>query len=308
MLIGLTGGNGYIASRFEEIATREGHDIKAIDINSSYPNKGDIINEDDLEGFLEGLDFVIHLAAISNVRECANDIRKAMDINVLSTRLLLDKLKDRRIIGMIYASSIVALYGNPEYTPMDEKHAIKPVNDYGVMKRSSELFCESYYRSYGVPVSIVRQSTVFGPAPHMNFNSLIHSLVKKCIDKEEATIFGNGMQKRNFLFVDDLIAAYLKIVKIMAGNNKGKVVGEAFNVAGPETETIVKVASMIDDIGQARGYDKMNLNFTVSSNEVDANNLKISIDKLKEAIGYTPMTTLKDGINKIFDHIEEVTE
>lgn len=309
--IGITGGLGYIGAKLAKTLSDKGHFVRIIDVElpeikglSDNPNidiiQGDILNSSDLERFLDGLDFVYHLAGISNVRVCNNDIKRSLELNVLSTRLLLDKIKNSRIFGMFFPSSIVALYGELKYVPADENHPINPINDYGIMKRSSELFCLAFYRSFGVPVVIGRQSTVYGPSPRMKYDSAIHSFIQKAIRGEKIFIFGSGNQKRNFIYIDDLINGYIKILEnIQAGD----IIGEIFHLAGNDVVTINDLVRKIVHIVKGQININIEIEYKSAVNEVVARELKISLEKSKKFLDFEPKVSIDKGLEETFSFI-----
>lgn len=312
-MIGITGGAGYIGLALAEKAIENGYKVKIIDkdINCKVNDKievikGDLLDNNIVDDFLKGVDFIFHLAAQANARFCSDDIEKCLKLNVLSTRILLEKIKNSNLSGFLFSSSIVALYGNPEYTPLDENHPIKPLNDYGVMKRSSELFCQSYYRSFGVPIVISRQSTIYGPSPSMKYDSAIHNFILRAINNRPIVINGNGNQKRNFLWINDLIESYLSIYDNMKNNRE--LSGEVFNIAGPDEFTIREITRKINNISKNKTGKVSDISFTALPNEASTQELKISTNKLEEKIGIKPKTKIKDGLEKLFDYIYKENE
>lgn len=313
--IGITGGFGYIGSKFAQTLNEKGHFVRIIDIERPIVEtffedvdivQGDILNENDLDKFLKGLDFVYHMAAVSNVRDCSSDIKKSLALNVLSTRLMLEKLKDSNVMGLFFPSSIVALYGEFQYIPADENHPVNPINDYGVMKRSAELFCSSYYRSFGVPVVIGRQSTVYGPSPLMKYDSAAHSFIQKVINGEKIVIFGSGNQKRNFIYIDDLIDGYLRIFeKIQGGDN---IAGEVFHLAGNDVITINNLAKKISNIAKEIMNIDVSIEYKQAANEVIARDLKISLEKSKKYLDFTPEFSIDKGLEETFSFIFKKTK
>jgi len=312
--IGITGGAGYIGAKLAQRLIQEGHFVKIVDKQPlkdiDSPNleiaNGDVLDEKVLEQFVDGLDFVYHLAAIANARDCSNNIRKSIDLNVLSTRLLLEKVKHKNIKGFFFPSSIVALYGELEYIPADEKHPIKPINDYGVLKRASELFCLAYYRSFGVPVIIGRQSTVYGPSPSMKLDCAAHNFIHNVINGKDIVIYGSGNQKRNFIFIDDLVEAYFKIFTKSFQNQD--ILGEVFHLAGKEVITINALAQKIIKIGQGMLGAQSKIEHKQAQNEPMARDLKISITKVKEYFGFEPRYSIDDGLKETFSYLHTLNK
>lgn len=317
MKVGITGGAGYIGSKLAMRLREEGHEVKIID-NFSYTSRealkgledidveiieGDILEGEDLGRFLDGVGFIYHLASISNIAECSKDIGKSWRLNVLSTYLIMDKIKDNKtVLGFFFPSAIAAIYGEPEYNPVDEKHPVNVIHDYGVLKRSSELFCQSYWRRYGVPTVIGRQSNVYGPSPRMKFDSVVHIFIKNVIQGNNITIFGSGEQKRNFIFIDDLVDAYYRVLE--RAREGRDIFGEIYNIAGAEAQ-IKEVAEKVTELGRSALGNDAKVDYKEGRKEALSVDLKVSIEKAKKDLGYQPKYSLDEGLKITFDYVYE---
>ncbi len=310
--IGITGGLGYIGSKLAQTLMGKGHNVRIIDIKQpaageDFPGvdvvSGDILNDSNLERFLDGLDFIYHMAAISDVRDCSNDIKKSLALNVLSTRLIIEKLRGSAIAGLFLPSSIVAVCGELQYIPVDENHPTNPINDYGVLKRSAELFCLAYHKSFRVPIVIGRQSTVYGPSPVMKYDSAVHSFIRKALSGEKIIVFGDGTQKRNFVCIDDLIDGYLKIlVKVLGGES---ILGEVFNLAGNDVITVNELVKKISCMTREATNTEVRVEYKPAPNEVIARELKISLEKSKRYLNFEPTCAIDMGLEKTFAFISK---
>jgi len=198
--------------------------------------------------------------------------------------------------GMCFSSSVAALYGSPRYLPVDELHPIQPVNDYGVLKRGSELFCEAYHRSRGIFAVIARQSVVYGPSPAMKYDSVVHAFLRNALQGKDLQIQGSGLQFRNFVFLEDLIQGYLKILQQYLQG--GKIGGEAFNLAGRENLTIKDLAEMVQKLVREEFGRDIKVNFTAGRTEATATEFRVAIDKAKTVLGHEPVNTLEEGLKK----------
>lgn len=313
--IGITGGAGYIGTQLTWELVAQGYQVKIIDQTASshpifsHPRvtylKGDITQDADLAAFMEGVDFIFHLAAISQVPVCSREIHRCVAMNLLSTRLILEKLAAGQG-GMCFSSSIAALYGSPRYLPVDEAHPIQPLNDYGVLKRCSELFCEAYHRSRDLFTVIGRQSVVYGPSPAMKYDSVIHAFLRNALQGKDLQIQGTGQQFRNFVFLDDLIKAYLKI--LYQFENGGKIGGEAFNLAGRENLTIRQLAEMVQSLAKQEYGLNIQVQFTAGRQEAGAPEFRVSIDKASTMLGHEPETSLMEGLRKTSTYIKQGLE
>lgn len=314
-LIGITGGAGYVGARLTEALMAQGYQVRVIDqLEAPQPLgshsqvsylKGDITQDTDLEAFLEGVRFVFHLAAISQVPVCTREIRRCVEMNLLSTRRILEKLAAVNG-GLYFSSSVAALYGVPRYLPVDESHPIQPVNDYGVLKRGSELFCEAYHRSRGVFAIIGRQSVVYGPSSAMKYDSVVHAFLRNALQGKDLQIQGTGLQFRNFVFLDDLIQANLKVLE--AFKQGAAIGGQAFNLAGRENITIKELAEQVQALARAEYGREIQMNFTAGRVEAAAPEFRVAIDKARTVLGHEPKTSLAEGLKKTSAFIKQEME
>jgi nucleoside-diphosphate-sugar epimerase len=314
-VIGITGGTGYVGTRLTQELVAQGYQVRVIDqAASAHPLfshsqvsylRGDVTKDQDLEAFLEGVKFVFHLAAISQVPICSREIQRCVELNLLSTRLILERLTALGG-GMYFSSSVAALYGTPRYLPVDETHPIQPINDYGVLKRGSELFCEAYHRSRGLFTVIGRQSVVYGPSPAMKYDSVIHAFLRNILQGKDLEIQGSGLQYRNFVFLEDLIQGNLKVLKQF---EQGAMIGgEAINLAGPENLTIKELAETVQSLAREEYGREIQVRFAAGRQEAAAPEFRVSIDKAKTLLGHEPATSLAAGLKKTAAYIKEELE
>jgi UDP-glucose 4-epimerase len=311
--IGITGGTGYIGSKLATELVRLGHEVRIID-NLAYSQKtglqgldveliqADILDEESQARFIDGLDFVYHLLAISHPGQCSNNPRKAIELNVYVAHALLDKVKGNGIQGFLFPSAIAAIYGEPQYVPVDENHPVNPTNVYGIQKRAAELFCQFYYQMHQVPTVIVRQSHVFGWSPGMKFNSVVHIFLKKALGGEDLTIQGSGNQVRNFIHIDDLIDAYICVLN---RSIEGKdIFGEIYNIGG-EAVSIKELAHTVADLSIEKFSRVLDINFEPGREEIESKSLILSTEKAKKTIGFHPQYTLRQRLEQTLDSIIE---
>ena len=312
MKIGITGGAGYIGSKLVGELIDLGHEVRVID-NLSYSQKNnlegfdielieaDILDEGSQERFIEGLDFVYHLLAISHPGQCDNNPRRAIELNVYATHSLLNKVKENKNIkGFLFPSGVAAIYGEPEYLPIDENHPVNPTNVYGVQKRAAELYCQLYYRMHQVPAVILRQSHVFGWSPGMKYNSVVHIFLKKIADGEDLTIMGSGEQIRNFIYIDDLIDAYIRVLRAsLEGKN---IFGQIYNLGTGEM-SIKELAETVAELSQEKFSTRPKIKFEAGRQEIESKSLILSTEKAKNILGFNPKYTIREGLERTLEHI-----
>jgi UDP-glucose 4-epimerase len=220
----VTGGAGFIGSHLSERLLAQGAAVTAIDcFTDYYPREikernlralrghagyrfveGDL-NALDLAAQLDGVTHVFHLAAQAGVRKSwGRDFRTYTTLNVDATQRLLEACVGRSISRVVYASSS-SVYGDDVVMPMREDARVQPVSPYGVTKLAAEHLCNLYYTNHGVPTVSLRYFTVYGPRqrPDMGFHRFFSAL----LDGRPLVQYGDGLQTRDFTYVDDIVTA-----------------------------------------------------------------------------------------------------
>ena len=195
------------------------------------------IQDADLQGLLDGVTHVFHLAAQAGVRKSwGGDFRIYTDNNVDASQQLLEACVGRPLHRFVYASSS-SLYGDNVDIPMRETALPQPVSPYGVTKLAAEQLCHLYYVNHGVQTASLRYFTVYGPRqrPDMAF----HRFIRASIEGRPVTLYGDGEQTRDFTYVADAVAA------TMAAGDVG-VPGRAYNIGGGSRVTVNYVLRVVE--------------------------------------------------------------
>ncbi|MCX7921447.1 MAG: GDP-mannose 4,6-dehydratase [Clostridia bacterium] len=221
MKILITGGCGFIGSHVADRLFKEGHEIYIIDNLSSGSIENvkvkhrfynfDIADEE-CEKVLQcnKVDIVIHLAAQASVSTSLECPYLDTRTNILGTSNMLFLSEKYGVKKFIFASS-AAVYGNPEETPLSEESTINPVSPYGMSKYTGEFYCRKWSEIYGLNTLCFRFSNVYGPRQGMaGEGGVISIFIQKILDNQPLTIYGDGNQTRDFIFVEDLVDALYK--------------------------------------------------------------------------------------------------
>lgn len=324
-MITVTGGDGYIGSHCVIALLKAGYDVAVFDNHSTGHKdtseafeklhgkgkflgsfEGDLLNKDDLERFFEkySTDAVIHFAAFSQVAESMKDPGKYWRNNVVGTMNLLDAMRAHGVKKIVF-SSTAATYGEPEYTPIDEKHPQKPINPYGMSKLAIERMMDDY-RTYGIRSVRLRYFNVAGADSEMRVGErhepethLIPNILKSVFgDGKEFHMFGtdyptrDGTCIRDYVNVEDLADAHLLALRYLddggetdyfnLGTNEGSSVKEVFEACRKVTGKDIKVT-----VEGRRPGDPAVL---VADNT-----------KAKKVLGWTPRRSLEDSIRTAYE-------
>lgn len=264
--IGITGGSGFIGKRLLSRFQDESYETKSFE--------GNIMNKEDLEGFFDGCDAVVHLAGVFS-----NNFEQLLEVNVLGTRNVVDACIKSGVKKIIF-SSTGAVYGEPLREKSLETDPLHPNTLYGL----SKMFAEEYIRFSGINHIILRFPNVYGLG---NEKGVIYNFLRSIKEKEKIVIYGTGEQKRDFVFVDDAVHAL-----VLATTRAG--ISGTFNISGGTAYSLNDIVGLLRERG---------LSFDVSHEDFEASNalrvLSQSNGRAKEILGWEPSVGLAEGIGRI---------
>ncbi|UED72654.1 NAD-dependent epimerase/dehydratase family protein [Brevibacillus sp. DP1.3A] len=233
--------------------------------------------------WLENVDAVFHLAALPGVRNSwGKSFADYVSHNILATQELLEACLQRPKPPIIVVSSSSSVYGTMQGTVTNENAPLRPVSPYGVTKEAMEQICSVYVKAYGLPVSMLRYFTVYGPRqrPDMAFHRFFRQMMKG----EQVIMYGDGQQSRDFTYVTDAVEANL-----LAAQHA--VPGDIFNVGGDREIKLIDVLSIMGTL--------MNLTPRITfQNGPAGDSLRTCADIqfAQQRLGYKPKVTLEEGL------------
>ena len=248
----VTGGCGFIGSHLVDKLCQLNHHVVVIDnLQTSTPSyiepwvhskkltliKADINNHSVLKENLVDVESVFHLAARISVPESIQQPIAYFETNCLGTLNLLNACRDNQVKNVVFSSS-AAVYGNNPVIPKREDMPVDPQSPYAITKVDGELNCQFYRKQFGLNVSILRYFNVFGPRQNLAsaYASVIPIFIHRALQDKVITIFGDGEQTRDFVFVKDVAEANLAAARHP---------GDIFNVANGESITVNELAKLI---------------------------------------------------------------
>ncbi|CAM4255796.1 dTDP-glucose 4,6-dehydratase [Mycobacterium basiliense] len=302
MEILVTGGAGFQGSHLSESLLADGHWVTVLNTSS----KSAIRNTNDFRSheraaFISGSvtdgetvhravrehHVVFHLAANINVDQSLGDPESFLETNVMGTYRVLEAV--RRYKNRLIYVSTCEVYGGghdlQEGELLDERAELKPNSPYGASKAAADRLCYSYFRSYGVDVTIVRPFNIFGVRQKTGrFGALIPRLVRQAINGEDLTIFGDGSATRDYLYVSDIINAYNLVL------HNTELRGQAINFASGKNTRVKDIVEYI-----AGKFDAKIARREARAGEVAC--FPANIDRAT-SIGFRPEVGIWDGIDR----------
>jgi UDP-glucose 4-epimerase len=246
----VTGGAGFIGSHLVDALIAEEHTVAVLDnltsgsranVNTdAHLHEVDVRDADAVDRVLgeRPPDVVFHLAAQIDVRRSVSAPGFDAAVNVAGTAVLLESARLHRVQRLVLASTGGALYGEADAMPTPESAPIEPMSPYGTGKAAAESYCALYTRLHGLPTTSLRLANVYGPRQDPRGEAGVVALF--CAAKLEgrtAAVFGDGLQTRDYVFVGDVVAAFMAAVRSSATG--------AFNVGtGVETSVLDLAAAL----------------------------------------------------------------
>lgn len=298
----ITGGLGQVGSYLtEELSKEKKNQLTILDNFSSKikdfaaPDdvivvEGDILDKELVNKLVSKNDIIIHTAAqVSVINSIEDPINDAQN-NILGTLNLLDASRRKNIKKFIYFSS-AAVYGNPEYLPINEDHPTNPMSPYGLSKLTGEKYGMIFHSLFGLPFVCLRPFNIY--SPRQNPGSPYSGVISKFIEREKLDkppiIFGEGSQTRDFVSVQDVVSMVIKCIEY------NSAVGEVFNVGTGIDTSVKKLARLCSD--KEPEYQ--------AANSGDIRNSYADISKARKILGYNSKYRLEDGLKDLmFSKIE----
>ncbi|MDD5038129.1 MAG: SDR family oxidoreductase [Dehalococcoidales bacterium] len=247
--------------------------------------KGDTRDKDQLKEIVSQVDYVFHLAAhVGNIRSI-KDPYFDMDVNIRGTLNLMEACRGSHIKRIVYSSS-GAIFGEAKYLPIDEEHPLNPESPYAVSKLAAEKYCFAYHKVHCIPFAALRYFNVYGPRQDTSeYANAISIFFRKIRDGQPLTVFGDGKQTRDFVFVEDVASANILAAIQPAAE------GQIFNIATGQENSVEQLITIMNRVS---GRESQVIHAAARAGEVKYS--YATIEKAKKLLGYSPTTTLEEGL------------
>jgi len=248
---------------------------------------GDVRNKKVIRNALDGVDAIVHLAALISVEESFKNPIETHNVNVTGTLNVLEEAARTNIEKFIYASSC-AVYGDGNPLPLKEGYPPKPLSPYAASKASAEHYCEMFHRSYGLKTVILRYFNVYGPGQGNNpYSGVVTKFLNNALSGAPLVIYGDGEQTRDFIYIDDVVEATILALE------SGDAVGQTFNICTGFPTSINELANIVKELV---GKDLKIIHDKPRTGDIRNNYGDPS--KAFEILKFKAKNTLKSGIEK----------
>jgi UDP-glucose 4-epimerase len=310
MKILVTGGAGFIGSQVADGYLREGHEVVVLDslVHGRRENvpagarfvEADVRSPEAARLVEEGGFHVLnHHAAQMDVRVSVQEPLFDLDVNLAGTLNLLEAARRGGVERVLFISSGGVVYGEPETRPTPEDAPKGPQSPYGVTKLTGEYYLSYYHQVHGLEYVALRYSNVYGPRqdPHGEAG-VVAIFSTRLLERKPLTLFGDGSQTRDYVFVEDVVAANLLLTR--AELPRARSIDErGFNVGTGEETSVNELARLLREVS---GIEVPVQHAPARAGELKHSSLDAS--RLR-ALGWQPRTSLSDGLGRTFRWIEE---
>ena len=308
----VTGGAGFIGSHIAERLLRDGNDVRVLDNLSTGRQgnldaivavapagrfewlEGDVRSIETCRRACEGVDFVIHQAALPSVQRSIENPVETDEVNVGGFVALLKAAHENRVRRVVAASSS-SVYGDTPTLPKTESMPLAPLSPYAMSKVAAEGYARVFARTYGLPTVSLRYFNVFGPRqdPTSAYAAVIPAFTDALLSGRRPKVYGTGEQSRDFTFIDNVVQANLSACA------KGEGAGEAVNIAGGSQCPLLELLAAL---GRAAGAPADPQFFPRRPGDVLHS--YADIGAARKLLGYQPTVGLDEGLMRTVEHFK----
>ena len=296
----VTGGAGFIGSHLAEELVRRGERVRVADsfITGKRQNlthipgveliEGDLADLSVAQRAVQGVDYVLHQAAIPSVPRSVEDPITSNRANIDASLNVLVAARDAGVKRVVYAGSSSA-YGNTPTLPKVETMGTAPLSPYALQKLVAEQYCQMFTQLYGLETVTIRYFNVFGPRqdPSSPYSGVISLFIRALVEGRQPTIYGNGEQTRDFTYVANVVDGVLRACTATGAS------GEVINVATGGRISLNQLFQAVKDLTGA-SVDPI----YAAERAGDVRDSQADISKASRLLGYTPIVALEQGLDK----------
>jgi UDP-glucose 4-epimerase len=304
----ITGGLGFIGSNLAHRLVDLGAHVTLVDslipayggnLRNIYGiedrvrvNIADVRDEYSMNYLVQGQDYLFNLAGQTSHLDSMRDPYTDLEINCRSQLSILEACrKHNDQIKIVYASTR-QIYGKPDYLPVDERHLLHPTDVNGINKMAGEWYHIVYNNVYGIRGCVLRLTNTYGPRMRVKDarQTFLGIWIKKLIDEEPIQVFGDGLQIRDFTYVDDCVEAFLR-----AAAADGAA-GQIFNLGSDETINLRNLAALMVEISGGGNYELVP--FPADRKTIDIGDYYGDYRMIQGRLGWRPAVQLRAGLER----------
>jgi dTDP-glucose 4,6-dehydratase/UDP-glucose 4-epimerase len=308
----ITGGIGFIGSSLARRLVTLGARVTLVD--SLIPQYGgnphniadirdrltvnvcDVRDRFAMEYLVRDQDYLFNLAGQTSHLDSMTDPHTDLDINAAAQLSILEACRRvNRNLRLVFASTR-QLYGRPDYLPVDEKHPIRPVDVNGINKFAGEGYHLLYSQVHGIRSSVLRLTNTYGPGMRVKDarQTFLGIWVRQLIEGSTIKVFGDGMQLRDFNYVDDCVEA------LLSAATHDAAIGKVYNLGSKEVVSLKELAVLMTQLLPGAGFEIVP--FPPERKAIDIGDYYSDFTRIRDALGWAPSVSLKEGLRASLDY------
>ncbi len=308
----ISGGLGFIGSNLAARLVGDGAQVTIID--SMIPEYGgnmrniheisdkitvnfsDVRDPFSINQLISEQDYLFNLAGQTSHLDSMEEPFTDLDINAKAQLSILEACrKNNPDIRIIFASTR-QIYGKPRYLPVDEKHPCHPVDVNGINKMAGEWYHILYHDVYGIPTSVLRLTNTYGPRMRIKDarQTFLGIWIRNLLEKKPIQVYGNGLQRRDYNYVDDVVDALL----IAATRPEAR--GKIYNLGAPEPLSLEDTARLMCKLSEGASYEK--IPFPEERKAIDVGDFVCDYKAFQSTFDWDPKVNFQEGISKSIDY------
>jgi UDP-glucose 4-epimerase len=299
----VTGAAGFIGSSLVRALLERGEQVRGFDnfetgrrenLQDFYSQidfrEADLLDFGAIQSACQGVDYVLHQAAIPSVPKSIADPARSNKVNVEGTLNVLMAARDAKVQRVVYAASSSA-YGDSPTLPKHEDMSSNPLSPYAVAKLTGEMYMKVFHGVYGLPTVSLRYFNIFGPHqdPTSPYSAVLAKFITQMLRGERPTIYGDGEQSRDFNYIDNAVAANL----LAATAPEAEVAGQLFNIATGNRFSLNETFEMLKPLTGYTGdiaYE--------AERSGDIKHSLADISRAQQKLKYQPLIDFKEGLRR----------
>ena len=308
----VTGSEGFIGSHLTEKLVELGVDVTAFVLYNSFNNwgwidtfapqvknqikvmTGDVRDENCMRQAVENIDIVFHLAALIAIPYSYYAPSSYVDTNIKGTLNVLQACRDAGVEKVVHTSTSET-YGTAQYVPIDEKHPLQGQSPYSASKIGGDMMAESFYRSFGTPVAVIRPFNTYGP--RQSARAVVPTIISQLLSGYEEIKLGALSPTRDLNYVKDTVEGFIKIAE------SDKSIGQVINIGSGKE---ISIGDLADKIIKLTGKDAkvVSEEQRIRPEKSEVNRLCADNTKALNLTGWEPRYTLDEGLKETIQWVE----
>ena len=311
----ITGGLGFIGSNLARHLVKVGAKVTIVDsLITEYG--GNLFNLKDLKDEIEikitdvrdsismdqlipDQDFLFNLAGQTSHLDSMENPFTDLDINAKAQLSILEACRKHNPEIRIVFASTRQIYGKPQYLPVDEKHPWHPVDVNGVNKMAGEWYHIVYNDVYGIPASVLRLTNTYGPRMRIKDarQTFLGIWIRNLLEGKPIQVFGDGLQRRDYNYVDDVVDALLLAATLPEAE------GKIYNLGAPDPLSLEETAKLMCNLNEGSSYEK--IPFPEDRKAIDVGDFVCDYQAFQSTFDWNPKVKFQEGISKSIDYFRE---